>query len=98
MTMRSPEETRDDPRPPRDGASVTRRRRSRQVLRDAMLDQEETLHDLRAAIVAVSLMVSAPDGIEAADMVGLRFVARTARELAEALHHAWRDAVERLVS
>ena len=91
--MGNPEEVRDDPRPPRESGSVTQHR---QVLRDAMLDQEERLHDLRAAIVAVSLMASALDGIEAADMTGLRFVTRTARELADALHHAWRDAVERL--
>lgn len=73
------------------------RRRSRDMLRVALLNEEEKLYDLKAALAALTIMASAPDGIEADDMPGLRYVAGSARELADALHHAWRDAVGRLV-
>ena len=75
---------------------MTRRRRSLASLRSAMLDQEERIHDLRAALSALTVMASAPEGIESGDMAGLRFVARSARELANSLHHAWRDALKQL--
>ena len=66
------------------------------MIREAMLDQEEDLSDLRAALAALSLMASTPDGIEADDMPGLLFVTRRARALAGSLHRAWRDGLERL--
>ena len=75
---------------------MTRRHRDRTRLRDAMLDQEQNLYDLRAALAALSLIASVPDGVETDDMPGLRFVARIARDLANSLHHAWRDALEQL--
>ena len=75
---------------------MTRRLKSRAKLRDALLDQEEDLRCLRAALAALTVMASAPDGIEADDMAGLSFVARSARELAGSLHTSWRDALDRL--
>ena len=76
---------------------MTRRRSSREKLRAALLDREKTLHDLRAALAALTVMASAPDGIETGDMAGLRFVARSARELAASLHHVWRHTIQHLV-
>lgn len=71
-------------------------RDSRKMLRDALLDEEERLHDLRAALAALTIMASTRDGIDSEDLIGLRFVTRIARDLGDALHHAWRHAVERL--
>ena len=76
---------------------MTVRRRSRRALLDALLAEEETLSDLRAALVALSLIASAAEGIEKDDLVGLRFVTRAARDLADAIHRSWQDAVRRLV-
>ena len=75
---------------------MTHRYRSRARLRDAMLDQEERLYDLRAALAASTVMASAPDGIEIDDMPGLWFVARDARDLSDFLHRSWRDTLELL--
>ena len=75
---------------------MTRRPKFREMIREAMLDQEENLSDLRAALAALPLMASTPDGIEADDMAGLLFVTRRARALAGSLHRVWRDGLERL--
>ena len=75
---------------------MTRRPRSRARLREALLDQEEDLRDLGAALSALSVIASAPDGIEADDMAGLSFVTRIARELAGSVHTSWRDALDHL--
>ena len=72
------------------------RRAPRAALRDVLLDQEERLSDLRAALAALSLISSAYEGIEKDDMAGLRYVTIKARALADALHGAWRDAVQSL--
>ena len=75
---------------------MTRRRTTRDILRDAMLNQEQDLYDLRAALAALTVMASAPNGIETDDMAGLYLVARSARDLAGSLHHVWRDTIEHL--
>ena len=72
------------------------RHEARAALRDVLLDQEERLSDLRAALAALSLISSAYEGIEKDDMAGLRYVTTNARALADALHGVWKDAVQRL--
>ena len=64
---------------------------------EQMLDQEESLVDLRAALAALTVMASASEGIEPDDMPGLRYVARGGRDFADPLHSPWRGAVEWLV-
>ena len=75
---------------------MTADRTSRETLRGVLLDQEETLRDLRAALAALDLISSVSEGIERDDMAGLRFVATGARTLADTLHRHWRDAVQHL--
>ena len=75
---------------------MTARGDFRSACRDALLDQEGTLSDLRAALAALHLIASAGEGIEKDDMDGLRHVTGGARELAAALHRSWRDALERV--
>lgn len=75
---------------------MKQRRDPRAMLRDALLAEEERLHDLRAALAALTIMASTRDGIDSDDLIGLRFLTRITRDLGDALHHAWRDAVERL--
>ncbi len=65
-------------------------------LRDAVLDLEEPLADLRSALAALDLIASGAAGIERDDMVGLRYVAKQARELADATHRRWRMVVDRV--
>ena len=73
-------------------------RSSRGALRDALLDVEEVLSDLRAALTALSLISSTSGGIEEDEMSGLRYVTARAREHADDLHRSWRDAARRLGS
>ena len=75
---------------------MTARGDFRRACRDALLDQEGTLSDLRAALAALHLIASASEGIEKDDMDGLRHVTGGARELAAALHRSWREALERV--
>ena len=75
---------------------MTRRPKFREMIREAMLDLEEDLSDLRAALTALSRMASTPDGIEADDMAGFLVVTCRARALAGSLYRAWRDGLERL--
>ena len=75
---------------------MTEQDRPRTALRRALLDQEETLSDLRAVLVALDLIASVDDGIDHADMIGLRITIKHARELSETLRRSWRDAVARV--
>lgn len=75
---------------------MTARRDVRRACHDALLDQEETLSDLRAALAALHLIASASESMEKDEMVGLRHVTGGARELAAALHRSWNEALDRL--
>jgi hypothetical protein len=63
-------------------------------LRGAVLDIEEPLANLRSALAALDLIAAGGAGIERDDMVGLRYVARQARELGDATHRRWRRVLD----
>ena len=60
-----------------------------------LLDLEATQGDLASLIIALDLIVSAPDGINGEDMPGAKIVAACALERLAGLRHAWREAAER---
>ncbi len=66
----------------------------RVALMDAFLAQEEPLSDLRALLSALDLIASASQGIEKADMIGLRIVTRYAKDIAHALHQSWKVTLD----
>ncbi len=63
-------------------------------VQEALLAQEAPLSDLQAILSALDLIASASQGIERDDMNGLRIVTRYAKEIASALHHSWKNAIE----
>ena len=73
-------------------------RSSRGALRDALLDVEGDLSDLRAALAALSLISSTTGGIDETEMLGLRYVTSHAVDHADRVYRAWRDAARRLGS